>query len=242
MLRPEPSSPAAPPHSPRSLPSLLTRFYVTGQRELQAMPNAAVGWARRARWSLVGDFGRRDPCEEGGRRTLPGLELGWGGREGGREESRSPSEPFPCCCLPGPLPPTRRLRGPRGLGGTFLPSLEAAGPPRHGHSASAGPAPTAAAAPQGLGPALRGAPSPRGRHRHQAPRKLEILPKHEHTRVPGPLSHTDTTRGQREGQRRKLHSVCGREPTGSHALGQPRPRAHKLGYLNVLVNSIKSPK
>lgn len=227
------------------------------------MPNAAVGWARRARWSLVGDFGRRDPCEEGGRRTLPGLELGWGGREGGREESRSPSEPFPCCCLPGPLPPhppaPRATRPwgdtspepggcwapqprPLGLGGTFLPSLEAAGPPSHGHAASAGPAPTAAAAPQGLGPALRGAPSPRGRHRHQAPRKLEILPKHEHTRVPGPLSHTDTTRGQREGQRRKLHSVCGREPTGSHALGQPRPRAHKLGYLNVLVNSIKSPK
>lgn len=172
--------------------------------------------------------------------------LGWssggeGGKEGGRRAGALQS-PFRAAASRGRFPPTRRLRGPRGLGGTFLPSLEAAGPPSHGHAASAGPAPTAAAAPQGLGPALRGAPSPRGRHRHQAPRKLEILPKHEHTRVPGPLSHTDTTRGQREGQRRKLHSVCGREPTGSHALGQPRPRAHKLGYLNVLVNSIKSPK
>lgn len=193
--------------------------------------------------------------------------LGWssggeGGKEGGRRAGALQS-PFRAAASRGRFPPTRRLRGPRGLGGntspepggcwapqarplglggTFLPSLEAAGLPSHGHAASAGPAPTAAAAPQGLGPALRGAPSPRGRHRHQAPRKLEILPKHEHTRVPGPLSHTDTTRGQREGQRRKLHSVCGREPTGSHALGQPRPRAHKLGYLNVLVNSIKSPK
>lgn len=92
-----------------------------------------------------------------------------------------------------------------------------------------------------LGACRAPAPSPRGRHRHQAPRKLEILPKHKHARAPGPLSHTDSTRGQREGQRRKTTFRLRPEPGRSHGWGG-RGLEPTNSVTRMLFKSIKSPK